>query len=166
MGGHVSGLAIMDGPDVYDMWVDASAVTNWIEWWVEISATEDDGDTIAHDAGGTPTEVPLVYVDRSPALNPTAFLASGLERAYLIAGLGDTTATPDDAQQLAVNLAHQGVPVSLYMAIDSGDPAEPPGHRKYGFDLVLDRAEEPPSTPVPFVEGVYDVSTEAYTPPT
>ncbi|HEV8359244.1 MAG TPA: alpha/beta fold hydrolase [Candidatus Thermoplasmatota archaeon] len=164
MGGHVAGMAAMDGPGLYDIWVNAAGISNWAEVWALNSVVAGDSEAVAHDAGGPPYAVPLVYVDRSPGLNPMGFLDSGLQHAYLIYGAGDMAVPSDQGQQLALNLLHQNVPVSMYTAVRTADPTDLPGHMKMGFNLVLDRAAGQPPGPLPFVEGIADLSTGSYTP--
>lgn len=62
-------------------------------------------------------------VDTSPALNATAWAASGLRWAYMVYGAADTIVTPDHGTQMLANLQAQGVAGTYYLATYRGVPS-------------------------------------------
>lgn len=181
MGGQVSGLAIMRAPGLFDYWVSGVGVSNWPEAWLDVPFARA---AMEAEAGGTPLQVPQTYVERSPALNITAFRDSGLRRAYLLHATGDPLVPATHGQELAANLLAQGNAVTAYtIATQRGTrvclvnvtgvcqsvPPEvgivPAGHVGGGYNIVLAKAAGSPDPPAPFLEGVYDLTTGAFQPP-
>lgn len=180
MGGQVSGLAIMRAPGLFDYWVSSVGVSNWPEAWLDVPFARA---AMEAEAGGTPLDKPGLYIERSPALNLTAFRESGLRRAYLLHGTGDPLVPLTHGQELAANLLAQGNAVTAYAittqrgtrvclvnvtGVCTNVPPEvgivPAGHVGVGYNIVLAKAAGSPDPPAPFLEGVYDLTTNMFQP--
>lgn len=122
MGGTISGTAItesigMGGPgkSLYDHWIAVEPAAMPAETWAEASAIGHPAAAqIAHDAGGTPLEVPDAYVRRSPTLRTDEMAAGGLQNAVVVHAFHDGLVPYDQGRGLATALLGAEIPVSMF----------------------------------------------------
>lgn len=146
MGGEVSGLSVAYAPPgTYQYWVEDSGVENLAEQW---SAYPSFRPAIEAETGGTPSDVPQAYLDRSPLAQMDGIKAQGLKRAFVNHGVADTVVTTTQAHEMTAALVASGVPVSAYTWLGEGHVGG------WGYQVVAEKAKRRKDWPAPLVEGV------------
>lgn len=118
MGGEVTGMAVAERPDLYDYWISSSGVLDLPTQWAQQTYRAE----IEAETGGTPFTASAAYDRRSPVA--LANRMDGIERAYLLHGIGDTAVPMSESKQMFEALRRVGVGVSHFSITSGrGDPA-------------------------------------------
>ncbi|MES2154206.1 MAG: prolyl oligopeptidase family serine peptidase [bacterium] len=173
MGGEVSGMAVAQAPNgTFDYWLDGAGVADLAATWQEDHAVQS---LIEQETGGTPSQVPAAYSQRSPVDLAPQMASKGLQRAYLVYAPGDTWVSAEQAERLYQALASAGMHVTYYtvptdvnpwacapavLVCGPEPPAGPASHEVGGLRLMMpliqDRLNRVPDAADPAVRAVYE----------
>lgn len=127
MGGAIAGTAIAESINYseklngikFSYWVNASGVTNlkclhsYISAGKIIPSLKQILQEIEDDAGGSPSDNPDGYIQRSPALRGSDLKKAGLEQVQIIHSLFDVTVPYTHAMELNNTLKENNISVNL-----------------------------------------------------
>jgi pimeloyl-ACP methyl ester carboxylesterase len=181
MGGEVSFLAVAAAPPgTYDYVFDGAGVTDLAALWRSFVAARP---AIEKETGGTPTDVPGAYSQRSPVEQVAGLADKGVARYFIVHGAGDAPVPVEQAERLYSRMADAGLPVSYYVVTTNHDPwvctpvvtvcvQGPPkgvanheaGSLRLLLPLLQHRIDRLPDPAPGAVRGTYDGDTGAYEP--
>lgn len=138
MGGNTSGLVAAaqpkrpDGSPLFDWWIAVEPAVNVTQTYLGASALAGANEFAANAKadieqafGGTLTEQPATYWDRT-VVNRTPDIAdAGLKGVYVVQGLMDGLVTSNQSRELQGLLRAQGVRVDLWTAVTRKAGTEP-----------------------------------------
>ena len=126
MGGNTAGLALAakpkrtGGAPMFDEWVDVEGAANVTETYAGAAELAPVNTFAAHakadieaEMGGTPEQVPQVFLDRTVVNRVDDIAASGIKGVVMSHGVADGLVTHDISRQLQVRLRALGVPVDI-----------------------------------------------------
>jgi len=141
MGGNTSGLALAAGETVgetteplYDHWIAVEPAANVLETYLEATALESTSEFIARakadieaEMGGTFTEAPEAFLERTVVLRAADIAASGVQGVVVVHALDDGLVPYDQGRELATVLRLNGVPTDFYNVVQRETDGTPEG---------------------------------------
>lgn len=138
MGGNTSGLVVAaqpkatDGSPLFDYWVAVEPAVNVGQTYLGASVLAPANEfarnakaDIEEAFGGTITDKPDVYAERTVVNRTSDIAGAGLKGVYVVQGLLDGLVTANQARELQSLLRAQQVPVDMWTAATRKEGTEP-----------------------------------------